>query len=406
METRFSTKKKLLFTCITVLGFAVILETASRVIYYMSDGFNPYYLSFGFVVDTQYHSAEGPGYSKFSPNTVYHQKSSHDTVDMRINADGFRNPENFVRPKPAGTFRVLTMGESSTFGYGHNEDHQTYPFQLEQILRQRYPGRKIQVYNLGIPHFRSNNILALAKTEAAALEPDLITVYAGYNNALLPKPRTEAGTVYHVKDWLYFHSVAWRVVHTSVRDLYYKFVKVTNTDPVGLPNLAAPAVLSEESITALRSHSRQEYHKDLEQLADTAQQLHAVLMPITQSYTLFATKGSGLEDQRRSYQGEVDKLNQMYAADKHLTAIQSSLLVHRDLMDELHDLSKRRNLPLVDGIQVLDTKRVEAMASYVHLTPMGNTMLATAIADAIGTAGLLGPIPVSAGLPGVDHAHQ
>jgi GDSL-like Lipase/Acylhydrolase family len=214
-ELQFSTRKKLVFSLVTIVVMLMLLEGAARIMYYVSDGFNPYYLIFGFVTDTQYHSAEGPGYTKFQPNTVYH----HNGIDIAINPDGFRNLENFVKPKPPGVFRVLTMGESSTFGYG-NADNETYPFQLQQILRERYPSQKIQVYNLGIPHFRTNNILALAKAEVPSLEPDLITLYAGVNNATLTKPRNEAGEVYKLKDWLYFHSVAWRVVHTTVRDLY------------------------------------------------------------------------------------------------------------------------------------------------------------------------------------------
>lgn len=393
--TILSRKKKALFTIISLLMMAATLEAAARVIYFVKEGFNPYYLSFGFVTDTQYHSAEGNGYSKFTPNTVYHQKTAHRTVDMKINADGFRNPIDFVRPKPEGTFRVLTMGESSTFGYGLNEDNQTYPYQLEQMLREYYPGRKIEVYNLGIPHFRSNNILALAKTEAEGLSPDLITLYAGFNNAMLPKPRTEAGSVYRLKDWLYFHSVAWRVVHTSVRDLYYKFVKVTNSDPVGLPNLAAPAILDQQAVDTLRKHSREEYRSDIAGLADVAQSLQAPLLLVTQNYTLFTVNGSGLQDQWRTYQQGVDKVEQMYAADKRLTALQSSLLVHRDLMNELRALSESRGLVLVDGIQELAKGGEDAMASYVHLTPTGNTILAAAIASAIEKQGWIDATPIS-----------
>jgi hypothetical protein len=164
---------------------------------------------------------------------------------------------------------------------------------------------------------------------------------------------------------------------------------VTNADPVGLPNLAAPVVLDGPAIEKLRQHSREEYRKDLEDLADVAQRLHSKLLLITQSYTLYSVNGSGLQDKWRKYQEEIDVINGLYARNKHLTAIQASLLVHRDLMDELKDLSKRRNLPLLDGIGVMDTNRSEGMASYVHLTPTGNTMLATAIADSIGQIGLM-----------------
>jgi lysophospholipase L1-like esterase len=382
-------RKKILFITVAFVLALVLFEGTARVVYYVSSGFNPYYLEFGFVVDTQFHSAEGPGYTKFQPNTVYHQKTHWRTVDMRINADGFRNLHNFVRPKPPGTFRVVTLGESSTFGYGLNEDNQTYPYQLEQMLRHMYPGRKIEVYNLGIPHFRSDNILALAKHEVPGLQPDLITVYAGYNNAVLPKPRNEAGLLYHIKDWFYFHSVAERVIHVTVRNLYYTFVKVTNRDPVGLPNLAAPAQLDGREVALLRSRGRAEYRSDFEQLAGVAQHIGCPLMLITQTYTLRDIPGSGLNGRWRKYQEEVDYVENLFKQNGHISAIQASLLVHRDLMDELRALAKERNLPLVDGIAALDPVRPQAMASYVHLNPLGNQTIATAIANEIRNDGLI-----------------
>jgi lysophospholipase L1-like esterase len=382
-------RKKLLFIAVSIVLVAALFEGGARAVYYVSSGFNPYYLRFGFVTDTQFHSAEGPGYTKFQPNTVYHQKTHSRTVDMRINADGFRNLKDFVRPKPPGVFRVVTLGESSTFGYGLNEDNQTYPYQLEQILQSMYPDRKIEVYNLGIPHFRSDNILALAKHEVPGLQPDLITIYAGYNNAVLPKPRSQAGLVYRVKDWLYFHSVAWRVIHVTVRNYYYAFVKVTNRDPVGLPNLAAPAQLDAREIALLRSKGRKEYRQDFENVADVAKRIGCPLMLITQGYTLRSIPNSGLTDRWRSYQEEVDKVEDMFRETGHLSAIQSSLLVHRDLMDEVRALAKARDLLLVEGIAALDTARPKAMASYVHLTPLGNELLATAIAETIQARGLI-----------------
>ena len=43
--------------------------------------------------------------------------------------------------------------------------------------------------NLGIPHFRIQNILAMARAELPALDPDLITLYAGYNNSMVVEDR-------------------------------------------------------------------------------------------------------------------------------------------------------------------------------------------------------------------------
>ena len=103
---------------------------------YFREGRNPYYLTFGFVPDTEYHSAELAGYTKYQPRRPLHQKVGDETIEMAINGDGFRGPRDFERPKPAGRFRIAVLGESSTFGY-LNRDTETYPVQLENGCARR-----------------------------------------------------------------------------------------------------------------------------------------------------------------------------------------------------------------------------------------------------------------------------
>lgn len=58
---------------------------------------------------------------------------------MTTNARGFRGPV-LARAKPAGALRVVAVGNSSTFGWGVNDD-ETYPAQLEHALRAAAPRR-------------------------------------------------------------------------------------------------------------------------------------------------------------------------------------------------------------------------------------------------------------------------
>src|SRR5262245_8344319 len=80
---------------------------------------------------TEHHSLR-PGYS----DQNFHTSSF-----------GLRTPEVAV-PKPAGTFRVLLLGDSFTFGYGVKED-EGFARVLERQLR-RDANRPIEVVNAGV----------------------------------------------------------------------------------------------------------------------------------------------------------------------------------------------------------------------------------------------------------------
>lgn len=83
---------------------------------------------------------------------------------------------------------MVTLGASSTFGY-YTRDDETYPHYLERYLSQRLAaGSRAEVINLGIPHLRSEEILALFRAEGLPLDPDVVTVYLGANDSARTLP--------------------------------------------------------------------------------------------------------------------------------------------------------------------------------------------------------------------------
>ncbi len=107
------------------------------------------------------------------PNAEVEQNTPFFRSTIRINSFGYRDVE-FNREKAPGTFRVLCLGDSFTFGSGL-ELEQTYPKQLETLLRERLPGRMIEVINAG---FASGDTADAAylylKNEGMALNPDFV----------------------------------------------------------------------------------------------------------------------------------------------------------------------------------------------------------------------------------------
>lgn len=96
--------------------------------------------------------------------------------------------ENMMRrttPFPAkrdDTFRIIVIGDSLTYGLGVDEED-TYPRVLEKELRKRY---RVEVLNLGVCGFDSEELVEVVERFAPLLKPDLI-LYGLCLNDFLPR---------------------------------------------------------------------------------------------------------------------------------------------------------------------------------------------------------------------------
>jgi hypothetical protein len=99
------------------------------------------------------------------------------------NSLGLRSPE--LPPKAAGEFRILSLGESTTFGVGVSND-ETYSALLEARLNATSSGgaRRFRVVNAGVPAWSSFQSLTFLEQRGLALEPDLVLFYHEVNDYL------------------------------------------------------------------------------------------------------------------------------------------------------------------------------------------------------------------------------
>jgi len=110
---------------------------------------------------------------------------------FHTNSRGF-NAREVPYDKPAGTFRIVALGDSSTFGWGVDTED-VYPHLLEGILRRRHPGAAIEVVNLGVCGYSSQQGLTLLRREGLRFDPDLVTLSYGSNDySMVPEPFDEA----------------------------------------------------------------------------------------------------------------------------------------------------------------------------------------------------------------------
>jgi hypothetical protein len=115
-------------------------------------------LSFGIRSWTVHHALR-PGYS--NPN-------------VRINSFGLRSPEVAV-PKPVGTFRILLLGDSFTFGFQAQED-EVFARRLEANLRREYGSPSIEVVNAGVLSYCPLLEYLQYRDSLHILEPDLVVL--------------------------------------------------------------------------------------------------------------------------------------------------------------------------------------------------------------------------------------
>ncbi|MGA2016157.1 MAG: tetratricopeptide repeat protein [Opitutaceae bacterium] len=116
-----------------------------------------------------------PGYYRTNP----HFTAPYFPAQFDITPLNFR----ISRHKEPGRLRIFVLGESAA--RGTPEPGFGFAALLQAQLRHAYPGRRFEVFNLGIVAINSHVVYQAAR-QAAEFEPDLFVVYMGNNEAVGP----------------------------------------------------------------------------------------------------------------------------------------------------------------------------------------------------------------------------
>jgi lysophospholipase L1-like esterase len=112
-------------------------------------------------------------YWRLKPNQDCYTKISHQPV--HVNSQGTRGPE-FQIEKPAGTIRILSLGDSRTFGWGLADD-ETYSRRLEQLLQSYVgTGKKVEVINAGVNAWSYPQMLVYFRDFGLKYQPDFVVL--------------------------------------------------------------------------------------------------------------------------------------------------------------------------------------------------------------------------------------
>lgn len=150
------------------------------------------------------------------------------------NSLGYRGKETTLK-KPADTFRIVTLGASTTYGFGVNAN-QAYPAVLQDVLQNDYGYTHVEVINGGVPGYTSFELLSNFQYRILELDPDLVIYYGGRNDA---DTRFEDPGCYNNPSPIYGLTTYYGLWRTNFDDLspstLYRYFAV-NTGQMSIPN--------------------------------------------------------------------------------------------------------------------------------------------------------------------------
>lgn len=341
--------------CIAEVGTRVIMAIRSgpRTLAYGTRWFHNLQTKGTPSTDVQFHGNTQGGYTKYFPHETKYGQNSSGKFSVTINAQGLRGAD--IGEKKPGILRVVTLGGSSTFGFG-NRDDETYPHYLEAALNRN--GQRFEVINFGMPHATSDNIVALYFAEGIALRPDVVTFYEGANDSMgAIEGRACRGLRQRLGERL--------LLVQLLNDLWQPWTPVQPCSP------------------DFQEAARRHFLDNVQRLADDCRQRGSIFIVMTQQVQSRILKPHELA--RMTYAEEVSYVREQMArkdGDMIQQMLGGTLLLHAEVMADLRAWAAKNGTPLVDGIAVLDHHRA-MLTSWVHLQAEANRMLAEALAAEI-----------------------
>ena len=137
------------------------------------------------------------------PNARVHTRGEQ----VSTNSKGFVGPE-IDDNKPAGVTRIIAVGDSCTFAGGWYE--KTYSGMLSTLLNGRNSTKRFEVINAGVSGYNSQFALARLEDELLQYQPDLVTIYIGWNDLMKTNPASSSATDRH--------STLWKLLNQKLSD--------------------------------------------------------------------------------------------------------------------------------------------------------------------------------------------
>lgn len=173
------------------------------------------------------------------------------------------------KEKPTGSLRVFLLGGSSVqMLWGDTR--------LKQMLEQKYPGRVIEVFNIGLGGAGSTRVLRFFR-EALQYQPDVMVVYSGHNEFPEAFIDTLTGRFSAINRVMVYLSDYLRSVQ-FLKFLIYKFGYYLNNQVIDQgrhEKTGAPFFIQNNFLMPERQHVTRLYERNLREMVRLARE-HSV----------------------------------------------------------------------------------------------------------------------------------
>lgn len=177
---------------------------------------------------------------RLKPNFTGVHRHRDFTVTYSINSSGMRDYNHPIH-KPQGTYRIMVLGDSFTFGVGVPMEG-TYPKVLERLLNGQNTTKRFEVINTGVPGYGTDQEYNYFVHEGIAYQPDMVIIgflgmnnvdrveygwqnYSAPNGYIIKKGIKDQESIGKIREWIITHSKLALIVNyrlTKLIDSYHR----------------------------------------------------------------------------------------------------------------------------------------------------------------------------------------
>ncbi len=359
--------RKLAFAALTVALVFGLLEGAARVVWWSLE-------------QRSFQQQESAGYEILRNDATnfmkvadgmygYTMKPNFEKGLVSINEAGFHQKDTVPVERTPGRLRLICLGESTTFG---NDVVSNYPAYLRGILSAA--GQRAEVINAGVPGWVSDQIALRAEHQLAAYKPDVVILYAGWNDFQSYDP---LGPEPAVSYWEFaYKGRAWKQQATS----WFRSVALLSA----LYHSTQPA----EAAPLASSDTRGGHYKFL------IQNLHRIVTAFRTAnpdVKIFVSTLAG-----RWPAGTAEDWKQIapvWWMPMHDVSVEHAAALVAALNDQLRQFARARNVRLIElaaAFQRLDRARLQY--DWAHMISDGYELMAWTMYDALVEDGIVRPV--------------
>ena len=338
-----------------------------------------------------------------TPSTTTTRATADFKVTYAINSLGLRDDESLTRQKPAGTQRVLFVGDSFVEGYGVSRDD-LFVDLVERAFRA--DGRAVESVNGGTEGWSTDQEVVWLKREGLSYSPDVVVLCFFQNDVFgdalasytgMPKPRFASagdGSTWEPASGEPPPPSGWLVHHTCLGGFFHGLATSTAfgadlvySDPVRGVAMGADetVVLKSPPVAIADGWARTE--TALRALKSTCEQARAKLLFVAIPSREQVEPGAK-ERWSEAHHLRADEFDVDQPSERILAAAARAGIASASLLDPRPALRAAAQPAKSDGSSGATHLY---FAKDFHVNPAGNRVLARAIFERLNGADFLGP---------------